>query len=118
MFAASTYFYLPVDENEDNDIEAYERKYLTWVAEPSGLDPSCSSSSSASARCLVEEKSETLNAVLSTDDLYEILGVKKSSSLEKNTLRRAYLARSKACHPEYVPSLQHVFGAGRSAALQ
>lgn len=43
-----------------------------------------------------------MNQVLLNDDLYEILGISKSSSLDKIALRRAYLSRSRACHPESV----------------
>lgn len=42
-----------------------------------------------------------MNAVLQNDDLYLILGIPKSQHIDKTTLRRAYLSRSKACHPEY-----------------
>ena len=41
--------------------------------------------------------------VLSTNDLYHILGVSRSPVIDRLTLRRAYLSRSKACHPEFVP---------------
>jgi curved DNA-binding protein CbpA len=40
--------------------------------------------------------------VLATDDLYQILGLEKTAALDKMSLRRAYLSRSKACHPECV----------------
>ncbi|KAF5359581.1 hypothetical protein D9756_003167 [Leucocoprinus leucothites] len=105
--AASTYFHLPIDEEEDKDIENYERKYLTWVAEPSvsADSPSTSSSQSRPPSDLSSESErlETLKSVLSTNCLYEILGVSKDSSLDKITLRRAYLARSRACHPDKFP---------------
>lgn len=79
FITASTYFYLPVDEEEDQDIQNYERKYLTW---PSDRDNS------------------VVKSVLSTDDLYQILGVSRQPTLDKISLRRAYLSRSKECHPE------------------
>ncbi|KAJ3494498.1 hypothetical protein NMY22_g20064 [Coprinellus aureogranulatus] len=31
---ASSLFHLPFDEEEDRDIESYERKHITWVADP------------------------------------------------------------------------------------
>jgi len=43
--------------------------------------------------------------VLSTNDLYHILGVARSPAIDRLTLRRAYLSRSKACHPESVSFL-------------
>lgn len=100
---ASTYFHLPIDEEEDKDIENYERKYLTWVAEPPA--PAEPSSSSLSQPVPDPSLSETerlrvLKSVLSNNCLYDILGVPKAPTLDKVTLRRAYLARSKACHPE------------------
>lgn len=104
---ASTYFHLPIDEDEDKDIENYERKYLTWVAEPSASEnlPSTSSGQSQphSDTSSETDQPETLKTVLSTNCLYEILGVPKYSSLDKITLRRAYLARSRACHPDKFP---------------
>ncbi|KAF8121827.1 hypothetical protein EV363DRAFT_1184303, partial [Boletus edulis] len=41
--------------------------------------------------------------VLSTNDLYHILGVSRSPVIDRLTLRRAYLSRSKACHPDKCP---------------
>jgi hypothetical protein len=103
--AASTYFHLPIDEEEDKDIENYECKYLTWVAEPSiragSPSPSSSKTQPTSDLPSEAERLKVLKSVLSANCLYEILGVPKNSSIEKITLRRAYLARSRACHPEY-----------------
>lgn len=104
---ASTYFHLPVDEQEDKDINAYQRKYLTWTAEPSPSSPSPSSSSSSSNPAPpppfpAAERTTALQEVLAHEDLYQILGVTKSDNLDKLTLRRAYLTRSRACHPESV----------------
>ena len=103
---ASTYFHLPIDEEEDADIESYERKYLTWVAEPSGSSTKRLSSTgdSVSSNGLYEPNDIIVKQVLAAnDDLYKILGVDKKATLDKLTLRRAYLKRSKACHPECVP---------------
>ena len=44
--------------------------------------------------------SRTIEEVLAQEDLYAILGVPHNDNLDKMELRRAYLARSKACHPE------------------
>ncbi|TFK40058.1 DnaJ domain-containing protein [Crucibulum laeve] len=108
LSTASTYFHLPIDEEEDADIQNYERKYLTWVAEPSGAStsrshPSSSSESADQFGLSDAARRETLSIVLSNSDLYEILGVPKLPTLDKMTLRRAYLARSKACHPDKFP---------------
>jgi len=101
---ASTYFHLPIDEEEDEDIEHYERKYLTWVAEPSGSirNTEAHSSSSRKNQDKNGKGAAIVRAVLAHDDLYDILGVSKQTKLDKMTLRRAYLSRSRACHPEYV----------------
>ncbi|KAJ3514532.1 hypothetical protein NLJ89_g2320 [Agrocybe chaxingu] len=106
LSTASTYFHLPIDEEEDEDIENYERKYLTWVAEPSGSSTkrSPSPSSSRPSNHDTEERGDAVvDMVLATDDLYQILGVSKDATLDKMTLRRAYLSRSKACHPDKFP---------------
>lgn len=48
-------------------------------------------------------RSREICDVLSTNNLYHILGVPRSLAIDRLTLRRAYLSRSKACHPEFVP---------------
>ncbi|KAJ7127162.1 DnaJ domain-containing protein [Mycena epipterygia] len=106
LSTASTYFHLPVDEQEDKDINAYQRKYLTWTAEPS---PSSASSSSSSTPTPpppfpAAQRTTALQEVLAHEDLYQILGVTKSDNLDKLTLRRAYLIRSRACHPDKFPN--------------
>jgi curved DNA-binding protein CbpA len=107
--AATTFFHLPIDEEEDKEIEGYQRRYLTWTT--SGL-PSTSSKSSSFHNeetdsevhsQAEEERTKTVNAILENDDLYEVLGVDKSKATDKLTLRRAYLIRSKACHPDKSP---------------
>lgn len=106
---ASNYFHLPIDEEEDADIAAYERKYLTWVAD-SRVSPSSSSlqeqsSSHRSKRHTCSaDKSNLVQEILRINNLYDILGVPKSANLDHMTLRRAYLARTRVCHPEYVPT--------------
>jgi hypothetical protein len=96
LVAASTYFHLPVDEQEDRAIESCEQKHITRMVEPPG--PSSSIQPSVSYK----DRSGTVNQVLSNDNLYEILGLSRSSSPDRSALRRAYLSRSKACHPESV----------------
>ncbi|KAF9446743.1 DnaJ-domain-containing protein [Macrolepiota fuliginosa MF-IS2] len=106
---ASTYFHLPIDEEEDRDIESYERKYLTWVAEPTvpveQSTSECSSQSQPPSDLSLSESARLriLKTVLSNNSLYDVLGVPKAPTLDKMTLRRAYLARSKACHPDKFP---------------
>ncbi|KAF8962702.1 hypothetical protein BDZ97DRAFT_1939710 [Flammula alnicola] len=103
----STYFHLPIDEEEDEDIENYERKFLTWVAEPSGSSTKRSTDGPSSPHSNNHDTDErvaaVVKAVLANDDLYQILGVDKHATLDKMALRRAYLSRSKACHPDKFP---------------
>ncbi|KAF9565168.1 DnaJ-domain-containing protein [Agrocybe pediades] len=105
LSTASTYFHLPIDEDEDEDIEHYQRKYLTWVAEPSTASKNSDENSSSSRRDHGTDGRgpAIVRAVLSHDDLYDILGVSKQAKLDKMTLRRAYLSRSRACHPDKFP---------------
>ncbi|PPR04584.1 hypothetical protein CVT24_012012 [Panaeolus cyanescens] len=104
LSTASTYFHLPIDEEEDKDIENYERKYLTWIAEPSGSSTKSPSANSKNASHDSEDRSDAVvKSILSNNDLYEILGVSKTGTLDKMALRRAYLARSRACHPDKFP---------------
>lgn len=84
---ASAFFYLPFDEDEDKAIETYKRQFITWKEEPPGSFDQ-------------HHDKSILNDVLSYDDLYLVLGIPQSSNLDKAALRRAYLSRSRACHPE------------------
>ncbi|KAJ6577221.1 DnaJ domain-containing protein [Mycena capillaripes] len=104
LSTASTYFHLPVDEQEDKDIDEYQRKYITWVAEPSGASSSTTPTAPPSPPSSSPERTAALNEVLEHEDLYLILGVSKSDNLDKMALRRAYLIRSKACHPDKFPN--------------
>ncbi|KAJ7104304.1 DnaJ domain-containing protein [Mycena belliarum] len=106
LSTASTYFHLPVDEQEDKDIDEYQRKYITWTAEPSGSSTPSSPSSSTppqSPPFPSAQRTKALKEVLTNDDLYRILGVSKADTLDKAALRRAYLTRSRACHPDKFP---------------
>ncbi|KAF7424351.1 hypothetical protein PC9H_009658 [Pleurotus ostreatus] len=95
--AASSYFYLPVDEDED--LESTDDKSLIQA-----------SSSKSNRRAPPHPKTETkaphqdpiIADILSSDDLYRVLGVERTAKLDTVSLRRAYLRRSRACHPECV----------------
>ncbi|KAF9523553.1 DnaJ domain-containing protein [Crepidotus variabilis] len=110
LASASSYFHLPVDEEEDEEIEKYERRYLTWVAEPSKHFLNADDTSrkegerSNHNREGANRDSPVVKAVLASDDLYEILGITQAAALEKISLRRAYLTKSKACHPDKFPN--------------
>ncbi|TRM64958.1 hypothetical protein BD626DRAFT_490456 [Schizophyllum amplum] len=108
--SATSYFHLPIDEDEDKDIEAYERKCLTWVAEPSSCGVEAAESTIPSSPRLSppfasrKPDSALIKRILATDDLYDILGIESSAALDRGVLRRAYLSRSKACHPDKFPN--------------
>ncbi|KAJ7052503.1 hypothetical protein C8F01DRAFT_1332423 [Mycena amicta] len=97
---ASSYFHLPVDEQEDQEIAAYHRKRITYVSSSA----SASSSSTPPTPSTSNNRDSALSEILATDDLYSILGVTKSDNLDKLKLRRAYLRRSRACHPDKFPN--------------
>ncbi|KAJ4479967.1 hypothetical protein J3R30DRAFT_3669743 [Lentinula aciculospora] len=106
IISPTNLFHLPVDEEEDKDIEDYQRKYLTWSpkqlsesSKPLSFDEPDLYTRSLWSHA-EEERNQTVDAILQNDDLYEVLGVEKSKALDKLTLRRAYLGRSKACHPD------------------
>ncbi|KAG5646113.1 hypothetical protein DXG03_004352 [Asterophora parasitica] len=103
LSTASTYFYLPIDEEQDADIESYERKYLTWVAEPSGSSNAPPSSPPPKRSTADSDRAKIVRHILEINNLYDILGVVKSPTLDRITLRRAYLSRSRACHPDKFP---------------
>lgn len=74
------------------------------MAEPStpvDNPPSCPQPTGESSLSQSEQL-RIVKSVISNNCLYDILGVPKAPTIDKMTLRRAYLARSKACHPEYV----------------
>jgi len=47
-----------------------------------------------------------IDSILAQEDLYHVLGLQNSVKLDQLALRRAYLARSRLCHPECVMSQQ------------
>ncbi|THV03179.1 DnaJ-domain-containing protein [Dendrothele bispora CBS 962.96] len=111
LSSASTYFHLPVDEDEDKEIKTYQRKYLTWRTDPSSSCRSSDTPSSISTYIPQEtdtqteaERNQTLEEVLASDDLYQVLGISKCTYLDRVALRRAYLLRSRACHPDKFPN--------------
>ena len=105
--AATGYFYLPVEEEVDKDLTIISTsKYLPWVVPPTPIAP-CSSTPpipkpvTSTPPCTPEQRA-VVNDVLLQNDLYKILGVTRSAKPDTLALRKAYFARCKACHPEYV----------------
>jgi hypothetical protein len=120
VLVASSYFYLPIeDEDEEDNLGCVSTTCaLPWVQDrPTSreLDESdftWSSASSSSSSLITDfeaplqesSKLAVIQEILTQNDLYEILGVSRKAALDRLALRRAYLSRSKACHPEWVSS--------------
>ncbi|KAH7106307.1 DnaJ-domain-containing protein [Auriculariales sp. MPI-PUGE-AT-0066] len=54
-------------------------------------------------RTLDSSRHATIDSILALEDLYDVLGVERSTNLDQQTLRRGYLSRSRACHPDKFP---------------
>ncbi|KAH9930152.1 DnaJ-domain-containing protein [Fomitopsis serialis] len=114
LSSASSYFHLPIEEDEDEDFPTASR-HIAWSPSTDSTDsddsdsgplsiPSTSSTSFARSQLKTNRKEKAvIQEILSQNDLYHILGVKRTSRTDKMTLRRAYLTRSKACHPDKFP---------------
>ncbi|KAF7789707.1 hypothetical protein EIP86_000653 [Pleurotus ostreatoroseus] len=121
--SATSYFYLPVEEDPaDSDLVQLPKSRTPAHSDPyapyDGSDFSCSSASTSSSSLDTDfdhsdapltpppppPKNQTvIDEILSENDLYHILGVVRSPRVDKLALRRAYLSRSKACHPDKFP---------------
>jgi hypothetical protein len=82
---------------------------IDWLTRPRSPDPFEPGQSQENIRA------REICEVLSTNDLYHILGVSRSPAIDRLTLRRAYLSRSKACHPESVSFLPLVLSRSEAA---
>ncbi|KAL7279376.1 hypothetical protein ACG7TL_007217 [Trametes sanguinea] len=129
LSSASSYFHLPIDEDEQSLADSVEdnappyTKHLPWISSPDSTDsddsdasPSTSSSPSPSGSSTPthpppragpdpppKRSKAVINEILAQNDCYAVLGISRSSRIDKSALRRAYLARSKACHPDKFP---------------
>ncbi|KAH9945484.1 DnaJ-domain-containing protein [Epithele typhae] len=110
--SASTYFHLPIEDDEgllDDDFIPPSTRYISWTPSNSPSSDSSSSSRPPSPplKPSIPRQSPHAKAVitdiLAENDCYAVLGIPRSPHLDKLTLRRAYLARSKACHPDKFP---------------
>ncbi|KAI9001539.1 DnaJ-domain-containing protein, partial [Trametes punicea] len=122
LSSASSYFHLPIDEDddvldekEDNAPPPYT-KHLPWISsdstdsDDSDASPTPSGSSTptqphtrAGPAPPPKRSKAVINEILAQNDCYAVLGISRSSRIDKSALRRAYLARSKACHPDKFP---------------
>ena len=122
IYVASSYFYLPIDEDTEDEHRT-PRRHISWLSSDltEGEDSSFYSTSSSSSSSSIHEdynlpssstsatfpsaahppKSRAvIKEILAEDDLYKVLGINRASPADRLTLRRAYLSRSKSCHPE------------------
>jgi hypothetical protein len=105
---ASSYFFLPIDDEPHLGGPSTSCSYtrsLSWDGlEESSTDHSDDSptrpASPITSRSRHRRQQEIAD-ILEQKDLYNILGLSRASAPDKMELRRAYLSRSRACHPEY-----------------
>ncbi|THH21254.1 hypothetical protein EW146_g242 [Bondarzewia mesenterica] len=109
---ASDYFYLPIDDEQVEQDEPLppHAKHIQWDETekhiPSYVKDSeaCSSRSQSQSHSFRQRRQcAAIAEILAENDLYEILGVRRAKTLDKMELRRAYISRSKACHPDKFP---------------
>ncbi|KAI6025778.1 hypothetical protein F5J12DRAFT_447896 [Pisolithus orientalis] len=75
------------------------------MSQPTALLSTLPQSSTSHQSSLEGEKhgSPEIREIISSNDLYHILGVPRSQSVDSRALRQAYLSRSRACHPDKFP---------------
>ncbi|KAH9902555.1 DnaJ-domain-containing protein [Cubamyces lactineus] len=121
LSSASSYFHLPIDEDEELPAEDHPpyTKHLPWISpdatdsddsDASSSSPSGSSTPTQTQRPLpphspppLKRSKAVINEILAQNDCYAVLGISRAARIDKASLRRAYLARSKACHPDKFP---------------
>lgn len=98
---ASSYWCFPffVDAKDHDHALTTRSECIEWLPRPRSPDSFEPLSPGQSQENI---HSREICEVLSTNDLYHILGVPCSPAIDRLALRRAYLSRSKACHPEFV----------------
>jgi hypothetical protein len=83
------------DQEEDSADDGLEK------SGPQVLVTATSVSAKPTGPITATERETVMAQILKENqDLYRVLGVERSSLHDKMALRRAYLARSKVCHPE------------------
>jgi hypothetical protein len=106
---ASAYFYLPIDDEPHQDDASTRSSYtrsLSWDgSEESSTDHSDDSFTRPASPVTAgsrHRRRQEIADILEQKDLYNILGLSRTPAPDKMELRRAYLSRSRACHPECV----------------
>jgi hypothetical protein len=103
---ASSFLHLRASDDEHNAIDnvPIHPKHIAWS--PQSYPIAEEQKYCDTSKCSPSDDrfyTPEMLQVLSSDDLYCILGVSRSPTVDRVTIRRAYLSRSRACHPEYVP---------------
>ncbi|KAF8501429.1 DnaJ-domain-containing protein [Russula emetica] len=108
---ASAYFYLPIDDEPHQDGSSTPSSYkrsLSWDgSEESSTDHSDDSFTRPASPITPgsrHRRRQEIADILEQKDLYNILGLSRTPSPDKMELRRAYLSRSRACHPDKFPN--------------
>jgi hypothetical protein len=106
---ASAYFYLPIDDepHQDDPSTPYScTRSLSWDgSEELSTDHSDDSFTRPASPVTPgsrHRRQQEIADILEQKDLYNILGLSHTPAPDKMELRRAYLSRSRACHPECV----------------
>lgn len=122
-----TYFYPPIEDEEEE--EKYRRyssvpKHIDWKPlDPPDSKPAANNCQNplSGSHCPLSPLGQScgccgkpsepnrlrvIEDILSEDDLYKVLGVQRVvGPIDKETLRRAYLTRSRKCHPDKFPGV-------------
>ncbi|KAI0261554.1 DnaJ-domain-containing protein [Gloeopeniophorella convolvens] len=113
LSSASDYFYLPIDDEPHLDnpppstiSHSYTKSLLWDNSEESSTDHSDDLPTRPSSPTPLRTKHrrrQEITDILEQQDLYNILGLSRAAAADKLELRRAYLSRSRACHPDKFP---------------
>lgn len=103
---ASSLFHLRATDYEHNATYnvPIHPKHIAWSPQP--YSPAQEQKSCDNLKSLPNHDAfytPEILQVLSSDDLYCILGIPRSKTIDRVAIRRAYLSRSRACHPDKFP---------------
>lgn len=103
---ASSFLHLRASDDEHNAIDnvPIHPKHIAWS--PQSYPIAEEQKYCDTSKCSPSDDrfyTPEMLQVLSSDDLYCILGVSRSPTVDRVTIRRAYLSRSRACHPDKFP---------------
>lgn len=108
LSSASAYFYLPIDDEPHQDDASSYTRSLSWDgSEESSTDHSDDSFTRPTSPVTPgsrHQRQQEIADILEQKDLYNILGLSRTPAPDKMELRRAYLSRSRACHPDKFPN--------------